>query len=278
MRLVEKKCPNCGGELKFDVNDKETKCEYCGKAYEIERENDDKEELFNADNYKITEEQKEAVKAVFLGVAAAQFIPIFIFAFFFIIIIGTGIFFGFKEAKHTGRNTEIKDTSEQDKFDEEYKQAENMISKEMLKQQGYIVEFSGLNEKDLGEIHNSTLSTLNTTLKRHDTFIYSHGSYEYVGMYLLLSKTGNSLFDVYKITFDVNGTNTEYYSAVKYSNVKKNNDKLVANLEGFEINPYVSNGKKSVLGYESCQELFNKNIRGKLDASQLEVTGSVYND
>ena len=277
MKLVEKKCPNCGGELKFNINDKETKCEYCGKAYEIERENDDKEELFNADNYKITEEQKEAVKAVFFGFAAAQFIPIFIFAFFFIIIVGTGIFFGFRGANHTEKN-EIKDTSSQDEFDQRYKDAENMISKEMLKQQGYVVEFSELNEKDLGEIHNSTLSTLNTTLKRHDSFVYSHGNYEYVGMYLLLNKTGNTLFDVYKISFDINGTNTEYYSAIRYTNIKKNNDKLVANLEGFEINPYESNGKKSVLGYESCQDLFNKNIRGKLETSQLEVSGSVYNN
>ena len=273
MKLVEKKCPNCGGDLKFGIDDKETKCEYCNKAYEIERENDDEEEMFNADNYKFIEEKAEAAKAVIFGFAAAQMIPIFIFAFFFIAIVGTGIFFGFK---HDTGSSRIE--TKRDEAPDEYKQAEKKINKEILRQEGYVVEFSGFEEKDLKEIHSSTLATLNNSVNRHENFIYKHSNYEYVGMYLLLGMTGNSLYDVYKIVFNVNGTDKEYYSAVRYTNIKKNNGKLIANLEGYEINPYNSNGNKSVLGYESCQELFNKNVRGKLGDSELEVSGSVYND
>ena len=38
MKLVEKKCPNCGAKLSFNKNDKEVVCKYCDKSYEIERE------------------------------------------------------------------------------------------------------------------------------------------------------------------------------------------------------------------------------------------------
>lgn len=37
MKLVEKKCPNCSGQLKFNENDKSCKCEYCKSEFEIER-------------------------------------------------------------------------------------------------------------------------------------------------------------------------------------------------------------------------------------------------
>lgn len=39
MRLIEKKCPNCGASLSFNDNDKSCKCEYCKRAFEIERDN-----------------------------------------------------------------------------------------------------------------------------------------------------------------------------------------------------------------------------------------------
>ena len=39
MKLVEKKCPNCGAKLSFEKTDKEVMCKYCNQSYEIEREN-----------------------------------------------------------------------------------------------------------------------------------------------------------------------------------------------------------------------------------------------
>ena len=38
MRLVEKKCPNCGAKLSFEKTDKEVTCKYCNRSYEIERD------------------------------------------------------------------------------------------------------------------------------------------------------------------------------------------------------------------------------------------------
>ena len=54
MRLIEKKCPNCGANIEFEDDAKSCKCEYCKRSFEIERDNADK----NSDdpkNYKLSE-------------------------------------------------------------------------------------------------------------------------------------------------------------------------------------------------------------------------------
>ena len=38
MRLIEKKCPNCGADLEFKDNDKSCKCSHCASSFEIERD------------------------------------------------------------------------------------------------------------------------------------------------------------------------------------------------------------------------------------------------
>ena len=38
MKLIEKKCPNCGGSVEFNENDTSCKCEYCHRSFEIERD------------------------------------------------------------------------------------------------------------------------------------------------------------------------------------------------------------------------------------------------
>ena len=41
MKLIEKKCPNCGGKLTFSINDKEATCNYCNASYVIDRDAED---------------------------------------------------------------------------------------------------------------------------------------------------------------------------------------------------------------------------------------------
>ena len=48
MKLIEKKCPNCGAGLEFGENDKSCKCSYCHRSFEIERDKD------SLDNYNLT--------------------------------------------------------------------------------------------------------------------------------------------------------------------------------------------------------------------------------
>ena len=39
MKLIEKKCPNCGASLEFSETAKSCKCDYCHRAFEVERDN-----------------------------------------------------------------------------------------------------------------------------------------------------------------------------------------------------------------------------------------------
>ena len=34
MKLIEKKCPNCGANLEFKDTDKSCKCSHCGSSFE----------------------------------------------------------------------------------------------------------------------------------------------------------------------------------------------------------------------------------------------------
>ena len=289
MKLVEKKCPNCGGELKFGPDDKETKCEYCGKSFEIERDekvSDSKENLLNSEMYSLTEEQKEVAKAVVAGFASFQIVPFIIFAIFFIGIVGLGIF-GFTHTKDINHNkiTTISDSFEEDEEDKEFEEkVQKEVEKtfeEVLKEQSFVTSFNDLTEKHLSDIHENSLSMLKAEIKRYNTFLYSYGNWSYVGSYLLTNRSGNNFYDVYKINFKINGKNVYYYASVSYSSIKVIDGKLVMNMSGFvngSLNTNSSAKAKDTFGYESDKDFYNKEIRGKSSSYIISTIGDVYNE
>ena len=38
MKLVEKKCPNCGANIEFNAENKTVTCNYCNTTFEVERD------------------------------------------------------------------------------------------------------------------------------------------------------------------------------------------------------------------------------------------------
>ena len=54
MKIIEKKCPNCGADLKFNIGDRETKCNYCKTEFIIEDNNTDNKN-FNLDNINLNQ-------------------------------------------------------------------------------------------------------------------------------------------------------------------------------------------------------------------------------
>ncbi len=38
MKLVEKKCPNCGANIEFNAENKTVTCNYCSTTFEVERD------------------------------------------------------------------------------------------------------------------------------------------------------------------------------------------------------------------------------------------------
>ncbi len=87
MKLIEKKCPNCGASLSFSTTDKEVTCNYCNARFEVQREVSDiinterieqiANDIFNPENFSLHEKTIRSIGNVF----------IFIWAFVFIIAI-----------------------------------------------------------------------------------------------------------------------------------------------------------------------------------------------
>ena len=280
MRLVEKKCPNCGGALKFGIEDRETHCDYCGKSFEIERDSDktSKEDLLNADFYSLTEEQKKAATAVVGTFAAMQILPIIFFVIIFIFIVSIGIF----AVRHN--NSTSKTTSEPNSitYTHEESQEEEPVEnektkKEVLIEQGYIFEFKELTDAHIKDIHDNTVTILKSKLDWYESFFRSHGKLNYAGMYLLTNDDrGNILYDVYKMAFK----GKDFYFGVEYDNVKVIDGKLVVNMDG-RIQGGLNSGSKAkddTFGYEGAKDFFNKVIRGKLSTYKVQISGDVYTE
>lgn len=65
MELVEKKCPNCGADLKFGPSDSEVKCNYCNTSFMIKKDNntniDNSGSVLDPESFEL---QKKAVKTI----------------------------------------------------------------------------------------------------------------------------------------------------------------------------------------------------------------------
>lgn len=80
MKLIEKKCPNCGASLEFNNYDKSCKCEYCKKSYVIEMESKDRD-FYSPNNFNLLEKKSNSLFLIIFAI-------MFTIAFGFIITIG----------------------------------------------------------------------------------------------------------------------------------------------------------------------------------------------
>ena len=85
MKLIEKKCPNCGADLEFDKDDTEITCKYCHTCYEIQRDGDLDDlvkNVFDANDFIL---HRKMVQNFSKGIMIFTMIVfIFIFVMFFI--------------------------------------------------------------------------------------------------------------------------------------------------------------------------------------------------
>ena len=88
MKLVEKKCPNCGADLKFDKEDTEIRCKYCDTCYEIQRDaslDDLVKNVFDANDFILHRKMINRVgKGIFIfaGIMFVFIFVMFIISFF----------------------------------------------------------------------------------------------------------------------------------------------------------------------------------------------------
>ena len=200
MRLIEKKCPNCGADLSFDENDKSCKCEYCKRQFEIERDLDDVEK-FNL----IYDKIHQPIKSMMM-------IP-FIFAAVVILIISIVIFTNiFMDNKNEG----FTENDTQDIVEEEEE-------KEKL-----ITNVDELTDDDFDALSHSSFSILNQSIVGRNDTTYAYqktGDPRLEKTYVAYKEGSNKVISIYKVMyhnfFNQSDQQTVYVPSV-FNNVEKN--------------------------------------------------------
>ena len=217
MKLVEKKCPNCGATLEFNDSDKSCVCSYCHRAFEIERNDNaidfDNQFLLNA--YTPTSHVISPKSSIIL----------FVFCFVFIIIVSAFLFFSIshfhKSFDDTLQNSSWSDlnTSVDENEDEEDK---NEVTTDSL-----IKNVDELGNDQLESINRRSLSIVNqSTVGRSDT-TYSYqktGDPRLEKVYVAYQEGHNYIISIYRVIyhnfFNQSDQQTVYVPAV-FENVEK---------------------------------------------------------
>jgi hypothetical protein len=232
MRFVEKTCPKCGANLEFVYGDKETKCSYCNKSFIIEGYNDD----LSTDNINLI--YNEYKKNLNINKIIVLIAIIIIFVIFIFIIMQ--VFFSFKQIDTTSKII----TEDMESINKEKEK------KETTKNYNFLNDISST---DLEELQNKSLVYIKEWNHENDKVVLN--SYNRLGEYLLVSKTLNTLYDVYELNYLINNNSYTIYTAIKYNNVTFNNNKLkvgsksiYGNILNFEYN--------NLWGYNSQEDLY----------------------
>ena len=77
MKIIEKKCPNCGGNLDFKVGERDVKCESCRRKFAVE---------YDTDISDLSEKAMSALKAADISLRPVRRMFIFVFCAFFLIM------------------------------------------------------------------------------------------------------------------------------------------------------------------------------------------------
>ena len=234
MKLIEKKCPNCGAGLSFKPTDKQVKCEYCKQEYGIENENH--EEILEgsldevANNFTLHKKTVTTIATVQIIMSAIV-----------IILILCGSFLIFNEAK-----------------------------KQMNKTPDIVIE--KIDSDAINTIHETSISELKRTTMYQPT--YRAKDYEPVKYYLYKDAFGDVLTDVFKTTYtnSMNNNEVDVYIAVTYNNVKYSNNKITYTSNTISINTISldDSGFGMIIGYKSLEDLYNSEIVPKAKGEIIE--------
>lgn len=234
MRLIEKKCPNCGANLSFDENDKSCKCDYCKRAFEIQRDTDSLDKI-NLIYSNISNSVGKGFK----------FMSIIYFFIFFVVaitlsIISFSIF-------HKG---------------------EDMPSKidinENAKDNVYLNKIEDITNFDYSFI--DTTSKIAISREAKSTFYFNKiGDSKRVNIYLLHNDNGNILIPIYKDTYTNRETTHILYIPVLFENVRITNGSIAHDIGNAQISApqYFFNNEQTeyAVGYQDLDTLYNDFIK-----------------
>ena len=270
MKLIEKKCPNCNGDLEFKVNDTEVTCKYCQRSFIIEHDNTSE---FGDEAFNLIYSNFNQVK----GVSKA------IFAIVGLFIMGTAIFMFISFSKtrdnivNNGKNNIENRTNTNTNTNNDNKEP---VTLESL---GFVTKYDDIPAKLVSDLHESGINALENVIGFYkDSFMPKIvTSWKYVGSYFLVSKTtdrnaGNILYDVYSITYSINKKNTTYYG-IAASHDFKNVDGNVVSLGNIipEAPKNTITSGKYAFGYISLNSVLNDLVSKKISDYNIEYIGNV---
>ncbi len=290
MKLISKNCPNCGANLAFDENDKKVTCSYCkqtsiiqkdvptkpsDKYYENYEQNGDYSvyTLYIEKNYeledkedihKLSEIKPDIYDSMYNTLKPSppislnrKTIVIIILVFLVTLIYGVVTDDEFKKIYHKEEN-----------------ETENSIK-----------SISQIDGKSLYTIKYNATQSLDTRKDRLPPPSRS-GGWEYLGMYLLVSKeqfkeNNSMLYIICKKETEYNSKHLNYYGVAAYDNLYLLDSKIVlpTNLDPLIILPeiYLSDDHyRYVMGYANLQVLYNAVIKPKLDIYDVFITSGMY--
>lgn len=241
MKLIEKKCPNCGANLEFNDNDKSCKCSYCKRSFEIERD------MTKSD---ITEQfDLKPLDKAFSVLAFVIFLFIFTVAACLIVVIFHIIFSSPKSNSSQGSK--------------EY----DVIS-DITKEKGFIENISQLSNSNLSSIEHRAKMRISY---RGEGVNDAHHSYSRTGepkrekLYVAYKSDGNYIIAIYKANyhdFFHQENNYTVYVPVVFENVKGD---ITFNLGDGEVRApeYYFNSEKTsyTYGYSSFEEAYNNVVK-----------------
>lgn len=266
MKLVQRKCPNCGASLSFDEEAKKVTCEYCKQTLTIERE--ENHNNFDTTDFSLHVAKYYEKKNNNFGKKVAITIVIVLVLVFVVSCISI-------------LNRELnRELEEMDR-----KSTENSNRQEELKKQ-YTLSIADIDEKSLELFHKETKRQLDedSTFLPRDS---KETEWEPIGIYLLVSKKMdnyhermNMLFDVYKKTYTVNNQQINSYSARRYDDLKLSSDKIVIHSfsgRSLYIMNFINGGMSYFTsGYETMEELYTKEIRQYIGDYTITATDGLY--
>ena len=237
MKLIEKKCPNCGANLEFGDNDKSCKCQYCHRAFEIERDTSlnvaDIAEQFNLSEFK---ETAGTAAKVIGGVVIGQYIMAGLLALAAFTVFGI---IGYNVVKSINNESETS-VSGKKGYIQDVKDISNM-------------EFSFLDTTASMEI--STKSD-NTGDFHNDLFPQRQK------VYLMAKTDANILIAIYKVKYtSLDGEKTfTVYTPIKYENIKNTSDFTNGTVLGEEV--YFNEEKTQyAYGYMDLDTIYEKEVK-----------------
>ena len=240
MKLIEKKCPNCGASLEFKDSDKSCKCSHCGCSFEIERNANinDLEEQFDL----------KPLDKAFSIFSFVMFIVIFAIVACFVAVVAHIVF---SSQKHSSMGS----SESNEVFD---------IFSSFNKEEKYIENVSELSNSDISSIERKAKMKISY---RGEGVNDAHHSYSRSSeprrekLYVAYKSGSNYIIAIYKVSYhDFFNQENNYtvYVPIVFENVK--NDIPFSLGDGEVRAPeYYFNPERSsyTYGYASFDEAYN---------------------